>query len=241
MKEIFTKIFRWVSGNGSGDQAGCGDDGGHIIFSECGCIDSYSREERRLFQRQMEGESHPGEEPRLPGGEIEKAADKVHSAVFEVRERDRRMREAAERARKERVSRDDHVRFSIATDNITSIFDRVERQKTFGRMLMRYVNERCNGRASDCYRRAGLSRQLYSRIISDPGKGVVKRTALQLCIGLKLNRQESDSFLSFAGYSLSPASFEDMTFAWCFENRVHNIFDVNEILVLGGCAPLQIG
>lgn len=130
--------------------------------------------------------------------------------------------------------------YSLTSNSYNAVAATVDQQKSFGRMLMRYVNEYCGGKASSCYQRAGISRQLYSRIISDLTKNVSKRTAMQLCIGLKLDRQQSNLFLSYAGYAFSPSSFEDMVFAWCLEKGVYSMFDVNYLLVHGGIEPITI-
>jgi len=111
---------------------------------------------------------------------------------------------------------------------------------SFRELLTRYVNAKCGGRASDCYRRAGLSRQLYSRIISEPHKHMVKQTVMRLCIGLRLNGGEACGFMASAGYAFDPSRFEDMTFKWFIDNGQYSIFDINEMLVRGDCDPLTI-
>lgn len=132
------------------------------------------------------------------------------------------------------------VRFSIASDNFSQVNARVDNAKSFSHMLRKYINEHCGGMASKCYHDAGISRQLYSQIISDTRKGVTKRTALQLCIGLRLDLKEAEKFLSYAGYAFAPSSFEDAVFAWCLENKKYNIFDVNEFLMIKGCEPISV-
>lgn len=122
----------------------------------------------------------------------------------------------------------------IVEREFRQIISQVQPKKSFGNMLVQYVRERCGGNASQCYRRAGVSRQLYSLIISDPNKTVTKRTALQLCIGLRLNRAEAEVFLSFAGYSFSPSSLEDMAFSWCLEHADYSMIDINYFLTRGG-------
>lgn len=130
--------------------------------------------------------------------------------------------------------------FALSGVKADFIREQVAQAKTFAKTLLEYVSSRCEGVASVCYRRAGLSRQLYSKIISNPELGVKKRTVMQLCIGLKLPIEEANAFMAVAGYCFSKSNFEDMAFQWCIENDVYNIFDVNDLLVAGTCEPITI-
>ncbi len=124
-----------------------------------------------------------------------------------------------------------------AIDEVTGT---VEQGVAFADRLRRLVNERLGGDSAACYKRAGVSRQVYSKIISCPEKGVSKGTVLQLCVGLMLKYAEAEELLGTAGFSFSMTSYEDMAFAWCLENGVHNIFDVNKILYGCGCDPVDV-
>lgn len=166
----------------------------------------------------------------------------------------RRQRELEAKIEKERLknSNGETVRSSIEepplfadpsyalTGKADFIREQVAQAKTFARTLLEYVSSRCEGKASLCYTRAGLSRQLYSKIISNPELGVKKRTVMQLCIGLKLPIEEANAFMALAGYCFSKSHFEDMAFQWCIKNGVYNIFDVNDLLVAGTCEPITI-
>jgi len=129
---------------------------------------------------------------------------------------------------------------TIGKPSAALIQSQVQRNMTFGRTLMAYVRKRCNGNASVCYKHAGISRQVYSKIISSPETRASKRTVMQLCIGLRLSYQEAVDFMAAAGYGFAKSSYEDMTFAWCLENGVYSIFDVNELLVCGHCEPAVV-
>ena len=176
--------------------------------------------------------------------------------LYQIEEEARRRRQQLEaEAKKERQqnSGDKGVRFSIATPSRSSdtrfslssarvdfIREQVAQAETCARVLLMYVSSRCEGKAKVCYARAGLSRQLYSKIISNPELGVKKRTVMQLCIGLKLPIEEANAFMALAGYCFSKSHFEDMAFQWCIKNGVYNIFDVNDLLVAGTCEPITI-
>ena len=101
---------------------------------------------------------------------------------------------------------------------------------SFSARLLTLVNARCGGRGPVAYKRAGVSRQVYSRIVSDDASSVDKETALQFCIGLQLDMPDAELLLKAAGYAFSGTQEVDRAFAWCIENRVWNIRDVDTIL-----------
>ena len=216
---------------------------------------------QRIFGRTLTEEELYGR--RMFGEDKSKAIESIKNVVaeeklrlYQLEEEARRRRQQLEAdAKKERRqnSSDKDVRFSIATPGRSSVTrfslssarvdfirEQVAGVETFARVLLKYVSSRCEGKASLCYTRAGLSRQLYSKIISNPELGVKKRTVMQLCIGLKLPIEEANAFMALAGYCFSKSHFEDMAFQWCIKNGVYNIFDVNDLLVAGTCEPITI-
>lgn len=219
-----------LSGNSCGDASRLR--GSHKISSSC------ASEEVEL-KAQMDSDLRPPGEPRKTEDELVRAAEELQAVVSAEKARLRWEAEAREN-NDIRYSLQTETRYSLSVDDTRAVMAMVERQKSFGRMLAHYVNARCDGRASTCYRRAGVSRQLYSQIISDLSKKVAKRTALQLCIGLKFNRPQAEQFLKFAGYSLAPSSAEDAAFGWCLDHGVYSMFDVNSLLVRIGCDPIAL-
>ncbi len=113
-------------------------------------------------------------------------------------------------------------------------------KKSFAQELVAFVKTKCNGMAPMAYKRAGVSRQVYSRIISSTYSRVDKITAMRLCIGLQLNFDESTDFLKAAGYAFSDSLPLDAVFTYCIKNRFWNIFDVNRLIVSSGQQPLDI-
>lgn len=105
-----------------------------------------------------------------------------------------------------------------------------EAKKTFSEALLEHVAAKCDGSAPMAYKRAGISRQVYSRIISSMFAKVDKLTAMRLCIGLQLTENEASEFLKTAGYAFSDAMPVDVVFAYCIRNGIFNIFDVNRLL-----------
>lgn len=113
---------------------------------------------------------------------------------------------------------------------------------SFSARLLTYVNEKCGGDAPTAYKRAGVSRQVYSRIISDNDSLVDKRTAMRFCIGLQLSIDEAQLLMKSAGYAFSDTITDDVVFSYCIEHKIWNLKDVNEVLLKSGVdriAPLR--
>ena len=106
--------------------------------------------------------------------------------------------------------------------------------------LLEHVVAKCDGSAPMAYKRAGISRQVYSRIISTMFAKVDKLTVMRLCIGLQLTENESNEFLKAAGYAFSDTMPVDLVFSYCIRHGVFNIFDVNRLLEETGQKPFDI-
>ncbi len=105
---------------------------------------------------------------------------------------------------------------------------------SFSARLLTYINEKCAGSAPMAYKRAGVSRQVYSRIVASNDAKVDKRTTMLFCIGLQLSIDEAELFMKSAGYAFSDTIPEDMVFRYCIQNKIWNLDDVNEILIRCG-------
>jgi len=107
---------------------------------------------------------------------------------------------------------------------------------SFPARLLMYVNEKCGGLAPMAYKRAGVSRQVYSRIVSSDDSFVDKHTAMLFCVGLQLTMSEAELLMKSAGYAFSDTIPYDMVFSYCIQNKIWNIRDVYDILVKSGLA-----
>jgi hypothetical protein len=105
---------------------------------------------------------------------------------------------------------------------------------SFSARLLTYVKEKCDGCAPMAYKRAGVSRQVYSRIVASNDAKVDKRTTMLFCIGLQLSIDEAELLMKSAGYAFSDTIPEDMVFRYCILNKIWNLDDVNEILMRCG-------
>jgi hypothetical protein len=105
---------------------------------------------------------------------------------------------------------------------------------SFSARLLTYVKEKCDGCAPMAYKRAGVSRQVYSRIVASNDAKVDKRTTMLFCIGLQLSIDEAELLMKSAGYAFSDTIPEDMVFRYCIQNKIWNLDDINEILMSCG-------
>jgi hypothetical protein len=82
----------------------------------------------------------------------------------------------------------------------------------------------------DVYKRANLSKQTFSKIRSDMYYQPNKDTALQMCIGLMLNIDETKDLLAKAGFALSNGIKRDLVVRYFIENEIYNVDELNLIL-----------
>lgn len=104
------------------------------------------------------------------------------------------------------------------------------RTLSFAAQLLLFVRQKYDGVGPVAYKRAGVSRKTYSKIVSDARRYVSKRTAMQFAIGLQLSRAEADILLKSAGYTFAETIPEDVAFLFCSDNAIWNLRDLNVIL-----------
>ena len=79
---------------------------------------------------------------------------------------------------------------------------------------------------AEVYKRALVTKQLFSKIKLNPEYHPDKATAMRLCVGARLNLNETKDLLMRAGYALSPCDKRDIIFSFFIE---HEVFDMVEI------------
>ena len=97
---------------------------------------------------------------------------------------------------------------------------------TFQEYLMYLIESRGLSNA-DVYKRAYLTKQLFSKIKLNPGYHPDKGTALRLCVGAQLNLDETRDLLARAGYALSPCDKRDVIFSFFIEQRIYDMLDID--------------
>ena len=99
----------------------------------------------------------------------------------------------------------------------------------FSTTLLRLIDEK--GLTDvECYKRANVSRKLFSKIRSDPHYRPSKTTAVAFALALRLTMPETQSLLARAGFTLSHSYLADIIIEACIQKGMYSVLDVNEIL-----------
>lgn len=80
----------------------------------------------------------------------------------------------------------------------------------------------------EVYTNSVVTKKLFSKIKTNPEYHPSKEIALRLCVGARLNIDDSKDLLSRAGYTFSPCELYDLIFEFFIENE---IFDIVEIAI----------
>ena len=117
---------------------------------------------------------------------------------------------------------------SIASDrNIESLMGQIG--ETFSQRLLRLIDERGMS-DSEVYHKAYVDRRHFSKIRKDINYQPNKNTVLALTIALELSIDEAKDLLNCAGFAFSRSSKMDIIIAYFLQNKIYDMFEINEIL-----------
>ena len=80
---------------------------------------------------------------------------------------------------------------------------------------------------SAVYKRANISKQLFSKIINDPDARPTKPTAIALALALELDLEETRDLIGRAGYALTNSSTFDLIIRYFIERKQYNVVEIN--------------
>lgn len=133
------------------------------------------------------------------------------------------------------MAHEEHVPLSASLEDILQ-----ERESSFSSYLKDLLAE-SGCKASVVYKRAEISKQLFSRIINNEDYQPSKSTVIQLALGLQLDLPQTQKLLEKAGYMLTRSSKADLAVRYFIERKIFNITLINESLYDRGLPLLKTG
>ncbi|MCR5575785.1 MAG: macro domain-containing protein [Oscillospiraceae bacterium] len=115
-----------------------------------------------------------------------------------------------------------------------------EPESSFSEYMLELIKSRGMTK-SEVYRRAEVSRQLFSNICNNKNYQPTKSTAVQLAIGMQLDMEQTQQLLNKAGYALSRSSKTDLVVQYYIERQMYSIPFINEALLDSGLPLLSTG
>ena len=121
---------------------------------------------------------------------------------------------------------------TMATNrNIDDLMNQME--ETFSERLLRLIDER-GMTDSEAYTKANVDRRHFSKIRKDVNYAPNKKTVLAFTIALELSLDEAKDLLRSAGFALSRSSKTDIIVAYFLQNKIYDMFEINDVLYAYG-------
>ena len=103
------------------------------------------------------------------------------------------------------------------------------KKPTFSETLMNFIDKR-GLKDSEVYNKAGISRQLFSKIRIHQNYKPTKPTVLLFALAMELDLNDTKELLASAGFTLSHSSKQDLIIEFLISKGIHDIFTVNDVL-----------
>ena len=97
---------------------------------------------------------------------------------------------------------------------------------SFSEYLLYLIEEKGMTNA-DVYKRALVDKKTFSKIKNHADYHPQKMTAMCLCMGAKLNLDETRDLLTRAGYALRPCDKTDIIFSYFIENQIYDMIELD--------------
>lgn len=117
--------------------------------------------------------------------------------------------------------------FDFEDEHASKIEQRMRHMSdTFSEYLL-YLIESKGMSNADVYKRAIVDKKVFSKIKNNPDYHPQKITAMCLCVGAKLNLDETKDLLARAGYALSPCDKTDVIFSYFIEQQIYDMIELD--------------
>lgn len=118
-------------------------------------------------------------------------------------------------------SSEDYILESIINKQIT--------ERTFSELLFHYIDS-SNLTDVQVYKKAFIDKRTFSKIRSNKNYHPSFGTIILFSIALKLSTSQFEDLLHSAAYSLPQNSYINITLKYCFDNKIYDIYRVNELI-----------
>lgn len=114
-----------------------------------------------------------------------------------------------------------------------------EKSQSFVDYIYFLMNKHQITNPADIYNKVFISRQLWSSIIS--GKSAPSlNVCVKIALGMHLNNHECKYLLKKAGFTLSSANKFALIIRYAIENKIYDIYEVNDLLISNGCENFSL-
>lgn len=120
--------------------------------------------------------------------------------------------------------------YDFIEENESELQERIKHMSDTFQQYLFYLIESKKLKNSEVYKRAIVTKQLFSKIKQNPNYHPDKATAIRLCVGAKLNLDETKDLLARAGYALSPCDKSDIIFTYFIEHRIYDMIEIDIVL-----------
>lgn len=104
-----------------------------------------------------------------------------------------------------------------------------ERSMSFVDYLFKLIDKHGFSKDSDFYKKANISRQLWSSIKSGKSRPSLE-VSIKFVFALHASNRECKLLLKKAGYTLSSSSKLSLIIRYCLENEIYDLIEVNNYL-----------
>ena len=117
--------------------------------------------------------------------------------------------------------------YDFLEENESALNDRMQHLSDTFQEYLFYLIEVKGMTNAEVYKRAIITKQLFSKIKLNPQYHPDKATAMRLCVGARLSLDETVDLLARAGYALSPCDKRDIIFSFFIENEVFDMIEID--------------